>query len=116
MPHWWNETLTLYRRLESKDDNGRRVMSWKRETLRYCFAKNSMTQIYGGGQVVKLHEAVFRVPVDQCFIFAEGDILMIGDIADKAPPMTEGNTFVLEEVRDNSKLANAHFYGRSGGA
>jgi hypothetical protein len=59
MPHWWNETLTLYRRLESKDDNGRRVLSWKRETLRYCFAKNSITQIYGGGQVVKLHEAVF---------------------------------------------------------
>lgn len=116
MPHWWNETLTLYRRLESKDENGRRTLAWKREVLQNCFAKKTMTQVYGGGQVIHTQETVFRVPVDQCFIFAEGDILMIGNIADREPPMIEGNTFILEEVRDNSKMANAHFYGRSGGA
>lgn len=116
MPHWWNETLTLYRRLESKDENGRRTLAWKREVLKNCFAKKTMTQVYGGGQVIHAQETVFRVPIDQCFIFAEGDIIMIGSVADKVPPMTEGNTFVLDEVRDNSKLANAHFYGRSGGA
>lgn len=116
MPHWWNETLTLYRKTETKDENGRRKTDWKRELLRNCFAKTTMTQIYGGGQIVHAHSEIFRVPVDQCFMFAEGDIIMIGDIPDAIPPMTEGNTFVLEEVRDNSKMANAHFYGRSGGA
>ena len=116
MPHWWNETLTLYRRLESKDENGRRTLAWNREVLKNCFAKKTMTQVYGGGQIIHVQKIIFRVPVDQCFIFAEGDIFMIGDIADKEPPMTEGNTFVLDEVRDNSKLANAHFYGRRGGA
>ena len=116
MPHWWNETLTLYRRLESKDENNHRTLAWKREVLKNCFAKKTMTQVYGGGQVIHAQETVFRVPVDQCFIFAEGDILMIGDIPEKEPPMTEGNTFILNEVCDNSKLVNAHFRGRSGGA
>lgn len=116
MPHWWNETLTLYRRLESKDEDGRRIVAWEREVLKNCFAKKTMTQVYGGGQVIHAQETVFRVPVDQCFIFAEGDIIMIGENPSLEPPMIEGNTFILNEVRDNSKLVNAHFYGRSGGA
>lgn len=116
MPHWWNETLTLYRRLESKDESGRRALSWKREVLKNCFVKKTMTQVYGGGQVIHAQKTVFRVPIDQCFIFAEGDIVMIGENSSLEPPMTDSNTFVLNEVRDNSKMVNAHFYGRSGGA
>ena len=114
MPHWWSETLTLYRRLEAKDEDGRRKVSWKRETLKHCFAKITSPLTYGGGQVITVKTAVFRVPVSECFMFARGDILMIGDVAEKEPPMVENNTFVLDEVYDNSRLANAHFYGRSG--
>lgn len=114
MPHWWNEPLTLYRKQESKDENGRRQISWKRQTLKNCFARDTMVQTFNGGQVLFSHHEIFRVPADQCDMFAIGDIIMIGDIPEAVPPMTEGNTFILEEVRDNSKLINAHFYGRSG--
>lgn len=114
MPHWWNETLTLYRKLEGKDENGRRQVSWKRETLKNCFAKDTMLQSFNDGQILFSHHEIFRVPVDQCFMFSRDDIIMIGDIPDAVPPMVAGNTFILEEVRDNSKLANPHFYGRSG--
>lgn len=114
MPHWWNETLTLYRKLEEKDENGRRKIAWKREILHHCFAKDSLLQEYNGGQVLHSHHVIFRVPADQCDMFKKGDILMIGEFTDGTPPQTEWNSFVLEEVRDNSNMVNAHFYGRSG--
>lgn len=113
MPHWWNQTLTLYRKLYTTDKDGRKKVSWKRETLHYCFVKKTMTQVLSG-QIIHYEQAIFRVPVDQCFMFAEGDIIMIGDIQGASPSMDEDNTFVLDEVRDNSNLANAHYYGRSG--
>lgn len=112
MPHWWNQTLTLYRKVISIGEDGRKKQAWKRELLQDCFAKKTATQSLNG-QVIHVNQAIFRIPVSQCLMFSEGDIIMLGNIAAAEPSMDEGNTFVLEEVRDNSHLANAHFYGRS---
>ncbi len=37
MPHWWNETITIYRKQKTKGADGKTSVDWNREVLSGCF-------------------------------------------------------------------------------
>lgn len=112
-PRWWKDTLTLYRRTETTDENGRRSVAWEREVLRRCFFALRSVSRFEGNLFRDIPIFIVRVPSDQCRIFRRGDIIMKGEISLPEPDLREDNTFILGEVHDNSGLQTAHYYGRS---
>lgn len=109
-PHWWDETLTLYRRQTSKDANGRTVISWKREILHNCFFGVTDKQYFDGAAVIRQPSFICRVPASYA-IFSRGDIIMRGEATADTPDRAAENAFVINIVKDNSKMRNAHYYG-----
>lgn len=110
VPHWWDETLTLYRRQATRDANDRTVISWQREVLRNCFFGVTDKQYFDGSAIIRQPSFVVRVPSTYA-IFARGDIVMRGEIAGAMPDKAADNAFVINVVKDNSKMRNAHYYG-----
>lgn len=110
VPHWWDETLTLYRRQATRDANGRTSISWQREVLHNCFFGVMDKQYFDGSAIIRQPSYVVRVPATYA-ILVKGDIIMRGEAADETPDKTADNAFVVNIVKDNSKMRNAHYYG-----
>lgn len=114
-PHWWNDTLTLYRRQKDKDANDRTIISWQREVLHGCFFGVNEQQIFDGSAIIRQPSFIVRVPATYA-IFARGDVIMKGDVEAETPDKTADNAFVINIVKDNSKMRNAHYYYYGGEA
>jgi len=110
-PRWWNETLTLYRRVKTVT-NGKTAITWTREVLHNCFFGVTEKQFFDGQHVIRQPLFVVRVPASYD-IFAKGDIIMKGEIAESIPDKTSDNAFVINVVKDNSKMGGGtdHYYG-----
>lgn len=112
MPDWWNDTLTLYRKQKTKDTNGHTIVSWQREVLHDCFFGVTERQIFDGSAIIRQPSFIVRVPATYV-IFARGDIIMKGEVEAETPDKTADNAFVINVIRDNSKMDGdtAHYYG-----
>lgn len=108
-PHWWNETLTLYRRVKTVT-NGKTAITWTREVLHNCFFGVTEKQFFDGQHVIRQPSFVVRVPASYA-IFNRGDIIMRGEATADTPDKAAANAFVINVVKDNSKMRNAHYYG-----
>lgn len=109
-PHWWNDTITLYRKNQSRGQDGKTVTSWVREVLTGCFFGVTERQVFSGAAIVVQDSFIVRIPTSYD-IFAKGDIIIKGEIAAATPDKSSRNAFVINTVKDNSKLRNAHYYG-----
>ena len=109
MPEWWSDTLTLYRRVKTVTD-GKTLISWQREVLENCFLGVTKKQFFDGQHIIQQPSFIVRIPATYD-IFAKGDIILKGEIADATPDKTSENAFVINVVKDNSKMRNAHYYG-----
>lgn len=108
-PHWWSETLTLYRRVKTVTD-GKTSISWQREVLHNCFFGVTDKQYFDGAAVIRQPSFICRVPASYA-IFNRGDIIMRGEVTSETPDKTADNAFVINVVKDNNKMRNAHYYG-----
>ena len=62
---FWNHTLTLIHRVESKDESGKTHVSFIKETLKECFWKESVSTSLVGNTVVYIRSVTCRVPSSQ---------------------------------------------------
>lgn len=109
-PHWWNETVTLYRKNQSRGQDGKTVTSWVREVLNGCFFGVTERQVFSGTAIVIQDSFIVRIPASYD-IFHKGDIVIKGETAAEAPDKNAPNAFVINTVKDNSKMRNAHYFG-----
>jgi len=94
-----SEAVTLYNRRESKDANGRTVVTWQRKELRGCFWTQRLERVRDSNSVVMTEVTVCKIPEDPAyrdpaewdaladptgyyFTLAPGDIIVKGVVSD----------------------------------
>ena len=115
-PYWWNDTITLYRRKENKNDSGKTIITWERERLQGCFWSTTHRQALSNTELTYQSTFIIRIPAAQCEPINKGDIAIKGDVEDKIVSVSEilnkySESFVINTTKDNSRLPESHYYG-----
>lgn len=119
-PHWWNETITRYRKTRERDEEGKTKTSWQSEVLRNCFWGETQSHGFRDNTLSTQNTLVVRIPAKECAPLNIGDIVIRGEVYDDIPVNGSGTelinkfkglAFVINTAKDNSKLRNAHYFG-----
>ena len=114
----WNDSVTIYRRMTSKDANGRTVTTWTRETAEGVFYGLSKRQVVNGSVLTEHDKHICRIPTEALNSLEKGDVICRGlidiEIPQNASPekyLTEVDHFTAGIAADNRQLRNtAHWY------
>lgn len=117
------ETVTLYNRRETKDENGRTVVAWYRTVLAGCFWTLKRARIWDGTAVVLTDEVTCRIPEDMryrspadwdaltdaagYFTLAPGDIVVRGAVADEIGTSFKASDLIAKYKRAGVMTVNA---------
>lgn len=119
----WDDDITLYHQVKSKDVNGKTEVTWTRSVIKDCFYGRKVQRTINGDEIVSTNTHIVRIPassVSEGFALSKGDIIVKGDVSDTIPKNDSGsslrakypdNCFVVNAVVDNTKLPKtAHWY------
>ncbi len=110
MPHWWNETITIYRKQKTKGADGKTSVDWNREVLSGCFVGHTRQQTFDGNAIRSTDSWIVRIPA----MYAapqKGDIIMAGERLEDVPDKSSDEAMIVDVVHDNTKLRQPHWYG-----
>jgi len=131
---WWDETITLFNRYETLDENNRVQTNWKRTVLYNCFYGVSTRKYLLNTDVIESEKTVVRIPKncnykpydefinlitnDDYFTLNVGDIIIRSEITNTLKLNESGNTllndyegFEVKNATINDKLSNGHYKG-----
>lgn len=105
-PMWWDKTITVYNKFQ---DPQTQVIKWYRTVLDNCFWKNQFQRLTVGGVEVETDSIICRVPESASFkqkqlwnkvpndlksnyfTFAQGDIIILGEVEDEINEYQSGS-------------------------
>lgn len=109
------ETVTIYNRRETKDANGRTVVTWHRRVLAGCFWTSRIRHVRDGMATVLAEMIVCKIPeradyrtpakwdalasVTNVFTLAPGDIIVRGAVTDTIGPKLTAAALVDKHKR-----------------
>ncbi|MEG0999173.1 MAG: DUF6751 family protein [Oscillospiraceae bacterium] len=115
-PRWWNDSITVYHKQETKDINQKTQTAWVKNTQSGCFFGQTTQQVMGDKTIFKENRFIVRCP-SPIYI---GDIIVKGIVDDIIPHNISGaellnkypdTAFTVNTVKDNTKMRNAHYHG-----
>lgn len=114
-PEYWDKTITIYHRKNSKDDKGRTHIEWQRNIYKKCFAHKVVKQTVNNNEIVRSSVNIVRIP---CFAeVAVNDIVVLSDTKDDAILTSEldiknkyPNCFITSDIHDNTGTFLPHTY------
>lgn len=103
-PQWWNQTVTVYNRIE---DPQTRVVTWHRTVIPKCFWRYTQEKFVVDGTVVNANVTICRIPkqstylerylweqrgndISKYFTLSIGDIIVKGNVADEINEYASG--------------------------
>lgn len=117
---WWGDTLTVYHRLESKNEAGKTTVIWQSEHCKHCFYSQKQQQSMVNNVMVNETIRFARIP-DMLISLNKGDIIVRGVVHDKIQDGASGKellgkykeAFTVNVAKDNSGkgLPLPHIYG-----
>ncbi|MBQ5851521.1 MAG: hypothetical protein IIW54_12050 [Lachnospiraceae bacterium] len=117
---WWQDSITVYHRVELKNRFQRTEMAWKSEQCNNCFYKEEQKQSMDGNSLVNGTIRFVRIP-KLSMPLNKGDIIVKGIVHDIIPYGSSGkelldkyqNAFKVNVIKDNSGigLPLPHVYG-----
>lgn len=125
MPHWWNETITVYHQTIS-EDGGRRVRSWTASVLTDCFFTTKTAQALNGNTLSLADSYLVRIPyTGRRLYIAAGDLVFrgrvcetIGDEQGKRETdllrRYRPDCFTVRTVSDNTRTGHLPHYKLTG--
>lgn len=114
MFEWWDKTVTVYHKMQIKDENGRTVTKWRRVTAQNCFYGNKTAQVLSGTEIVNKNQRFIRLKLKLPLVELKADdIAIIGEITEDVPDNTDARKlldkyegFVISTVKN---YASSHF-------
>ena len=117
---WWTDTVTVYHRIEEKNE-GKTTIRWEREVCSSCFYGSVTNRVRNGNSVSYINSQIVRLPHNTKGIKV-GDIAVIGTVDDVIPDGDSGaklvdkykkHAFFVKVAKDNSRsgLPFPHYYG-----
>ena len=114
----WADTVTVYHRETSKDENGKTVTTWSRSTAEGCFYGLSKRQTLNDTVLAEHDRHICRIPGEKLDALEKGDVICKGEIDIEIPQnsspekyLTEVEHLTADVVSDNRQLQlTAHWY------
>lgn len=117
------DTVTIYNRRETKDANGRTVVTWHRKELPGCSWTRKTKHIRDGNALVLADVTICRIPehpdyrnpdewdaltaVTNQFTLAPGDIIVRGPVFDLIGPLLPASALVEKHKRRGAFVVTA---------
>lgn len=114
----WNATVTVYRRQQSVNENGKTVTEWTSRTVSGAFLCTKKKQVLNGTVLTEEDVHVCRIPADAIDGLSKGDVICEGEVTVSIPKNSSAETalkgvehFTADAVTDNRGLKRtAHWY------
>ena len=114
----WNATVTVYRRQQSVNENGKTVTEWTSQTVSGAFLCTKKKQVLNGTVLTEEDLRVCRIPAESIDRLSKGDVICEGEVTVTIPKNSSAETalkgvehFTADAVTDNRGLKRtAHWY------
>ena len=87
--YWWNDTITLYRRKENKNDSGKTLSLHGNVKDYKAVLSTTHRQALSNTELTYQSTFIIRIPAAQCEPINKGDIAIKGDVEDKIVSVSE---------------------------
>lgn len=114
-PRYWDKTITIYHRKESKDEKGRTHIEWQRNIYENCFAHKVTKQTVSNNEIVRSSVNIVRIPrftevsVNDIVVLSDtsNDEVLTSELAIKNKYL---NCFIASDIHDNTGMFLSHTY------
>ena len=114
----WNATVTVYRRQQTVNENGKTVTEWTSQTVSGVYLGMKKRQVLNGTVLTEEDVHVCRIPADAIDGLSKGDVICEGEMTVSIPKNSSAETalkgvehFTADAVTDNRGLKQtAHWY------
>ena len=114
-PSWWNKTITIFHKRNTKDEHGRTHYKWVRQVVDGCFVTTKSKQSISNNEITPVKVNIVRTP---CFVeVVTGDIIVLSETnnsteltSDVAIKSAYPNSFTVDEIHDNTGDFLPHMY------